>query len=242
MADQRTLLETLSSFARTLTGSFSVPDVLYDLADQVTGLLGVAGAGVSLIEGGSLRFVTTSSEAAGSIERVQEQQQAGPCVEAVKEAAPVVIGDLREGDWPDRWPTYLSVALEEGITAVAGIPMLGAEGCIGALDIYSEAPRQWTDEEILIAGALATMATAYVHHAAELDRQRRLAEQLQHALNSRVVIEQAKGILANHMDTSVDDAFQVLRDYSRSHNASLREVATAVVKLGLRIHKSDARR
>lgn len=240
MADQKTLLDTLSSFARTLTGSFSVADVLYDLADQVTGLLGLVGAGVSLVEDGSVRFVTTSSEAAGLIERIQEQQQSGPCVQAVKDQTPVLVTDLRDGEWRSRWPEYVSAALEEGVSAVAGIPMLSAEGCIGALDIYSETPRQWTEEELLTAGALATIASGYVRHASELDQQRRLAEQLQHALDSRVIIEQAKGILANHMDTSIDSAFRVLRDYSRSHSANLREVATAVVKLGLRIQKPDA--
>ena len=237
MADQRTLLDALSSFARTLTGSFSVTDVLYDLADQVAGLLGVAGAGVSLVEDGSIRFVTTSSEAAGLIERIQEQQQSGPCVQAVKDHAPVLVTDLRDGEWRSRWPQYVSAALQEGISAVAGIPMFSDGGCIGALDIYSEKPREWTEEELLTAGALAAIATGYVRHASELDQQRRLAEQLQHALDSRVIIEQAKVILANHMDTSIDNAFQVLRDYSRSHSASLREVATAVVKLGLRIQK-----
>lgn len=239
MTDQRTLLTTLSSFAQTLTGSFSVTDVLYDLADQITGLLGVLGAGVSLMEGGSIRFITTSSEAVGRLERLQEQLQSGPCVQAVAERTAVAVGDLSRGDWSTRWPRYVAQAQAEGIRSVAGIPMLSAEGCIGAIDIYSGDPREWTEEELLAAAALAAVATGYVRHASELDQQRRLTEQLQHALESRVVIEQAKGILANALGTSVDRAFEVLRRYARSHNASLRDVATAVVRLGLRIPTTD---
>lgn len=232
MADQKMLMQALSDFAGTLAKSYAVSDVLHDLSERVTGVLGIGGAGVSVQDGGKLHFVTALDERFAALERVQEAAQAGPCVDAWRSGTVVAIDDLPHT--PHRWEHYTQAAREAGVVAVAGVPMHGDGGSIGAVDLYCTARREWSPEDLASARILADMATGYVVHASELDRQRRLNEQLQEALDSRVAIEQAKGILAAGRGISVDEAFEVLRHHARSHSASLRSVAEAVVRLGLR--------
>lgn len=118
--------------------------------------------------------------------------------------------------------------------AVAALPMMVDSRSIGALNLYNHQVRQWSDDDLAAARVLADMATSYIINASELEKAQRTTEQLQEALDSRLVIEQAKGILAADGRLGMDQAYQVLRRHARSHNASLRSVAEAVVNLGLR--------
>ena len=106
---------------------------------------------------------------------------------------------------------------------------------IGALNIYSREPREWSDQDIAVAVVLAEVATSYVLNAAKLHDQEQLSEQLQQALDSRVVIEQAKGITAQRKSVTVDHAYQLMRGHARNNNASLRMVAEAIVGVGLKV-------
>jgi GAF domain-containing protein len=232
MADQQLLMRALSEFASTLAKGFAVSDVLHDLAEQVTAVLGIDGAGVSVQDGGELHFVTAHDERSTMLEGVQDAAQAGPCLDAWRSGEAVAVADLRQDQ--HGWDSYEQAAREAGVVAIAGIPMRCDSQTIGALDLYSTSPREWSDDELESARILADIATSYVIHASELDRQRRLNEQLQEALDSRIVIEQAKGILAAERQISVDAAFEVLRRHARSHSATLRSVAEAVVNLGMR--------
>ena len=105
---------------------------------------------------------------------------------------------------------------------------------LGALNLYDSARRDWSAEDVQVARLLADMATGYAANASRLDKLQHTTTQLQSALESRVVIEQSKGVLAAERSISVDRAFEVLRTYSRSHNRSLREIAEAVVNGTLR--------
>lgn len=232
MVDHQQLQGALSGFARSLAQGFAITDVLDDLARQVTSVVRVDGAGVALESGQELRFVTAIDERTTTIERAQDRHQAGPCIDAWHTRRPVTVPDLQAE--AHRWPAYAHAAAEVGIRAVASIPMNGADSCIGALDLYASAPREWSDDELLAAGVLADMATGYVVNASELDRQRRTSEQLGVALESRIIVEQAKGVLAADLNISIDEAFDVLRRHARNHNASLRSVAESVVRAGLR--------
>jgi GAF domain-containing protein len=232
VVDQGLFLRMLSEFARTLVVRYEIADVLYELAGRTTTLLDVAGAGVSLGDEGRLRFVTGVNEATVRVEQTQERAQEGVCVEAYTWGKPVMVPDLAEirGRWEDFW----NEATRVGFAAVLGIPMRLDDDVLGAVNIYSAEPRSWSDDDVATAQVLADMATSYVVNASELEKSRRTAEQLQEALQSRIVIEQAKGILAAERKIPVDDAFDVLRTHARSHNANLRAVAEAVVNLGLR--------
>jgi GAF domain-containing protein len=234
MADQALLLRALSEFAHTLVGRYDVADVLYQLAERVTEVLDVAGAGVSLGEGDGVRFVTGINAAVVRVEETQEEAQDGPCTEAFRTGKIVTASDLREVT--GKWEAVIPVALAAGFLSVAAIPMAVEGQALGALNIYSAQLRQWSDDDLTAAGVLADMATSYIISASELEKSRRTAEQLEQALESRLVIEQAKGMLAADGTLSVDQAFEKLRSHARAHNASLRSVAEAVVNLGLRPH------
>ncbi len=233
MTDQGRLLEVLTSFARHLVTDYAVSDALHDLVDGSTAVLQVAGAGVSLVDDGRLAFVTATPEQLASLERVQEDTQSGPCVDAYREGRPVVIANL--DDVPQRWPELADAAKDAGLIAVAGIPMRLNGSLIGVLNLYDDKPRDWTDDDVAGATLLADVASAYVANAQRLDRAQATADQLQHALDSRVIIEQAKGMIANQRGISVDAAFELLRSHARSHQASLRSVAEAVVNLRLQL-------
>ena len=110
-----------------------------------------------------------------------------------------------------------------------------ADQIIGALNLYARGPREWSDEDIAVAGVLADVATSYVVNASKLRQQEQLSEQLQHALESRVVIEQAKGITAQQNSVTIDQAYQLMRGHARNNNASLRTVAEAIVAVGLHV-------
>jgi GAF domain-containing protein len=232
MVDQALFLRTLSEFARTLVVRYEIADVLYDLAGRTTTLLGVAGAGVSLRDEGRLRFVTGVNEATVRVEQTQERAQDGVCVAAFTSGNRVTVPDLAAVR--DRWEDFRNEARAVGFAAVAGIPMRLDDEVLGAVNIYSAEPRAWSDEDVATARVLADMATSYLVNASELEKSRRTAEQLQEALHSRVTIEQAKGILSAERRITMDEAFNVLRDHARNHNANLRAVAEAVVNLGLR--------
>ena len=193
-------------------------------------MLGLSGSGVTMADEGRLRFVTAVSQASGELERNQEEQQAGPCRDAYD-----------AGEWSGRdggrrpLGAEFSATKSLGVAGVAGIPMRLADQIIGALNIYSPQPREWSDEDIAVAGVLADVATSYVVNASKLRQQEQLSEQLQEALESRVIIEQAKGITAQQNAVSVDDAYQLMRRHARNNNASLRVVAEAIVAVGLQV-------
>lgn len=232
MASQQLLMRALSEFVRTLARGYAVSDVLHDLAEQVTTVLGIDGAGVSVQDGDRLQFAAALDERSAALEGAQESAQAGPCIDAWHSGAAVTVDDLQRE--PQGWDAYEQAARENGVAAVAGIPMQCDSQHIGALHLYSATPRHWSADDLETARILADIATSYVVHASELDRQRRLNDQLREALDSRIVIEQAKGVIAAERRISVDAAFEILRRHARSHSATLRSVAEAVVNLGLR--------
>jgi len=233
MADQRLLFQALSDFAGTLVHRYAVADVLFSLTDHVTDVLGVTGAGVSLgDENRNLRFITAANEIITEIERVQELAQHGACVDAYQSGTVVQSNDLNA---EERWPQLVPDALRLGLRSVAAIPMRLTDDTIGSLNIYDMRARAWPDEDIQAARVLADMAVSYVTNASALERSERVREQLQQALESRVIIEQAKGMIAADQGVGIDEAFKLLRAYTRKHHASLHDVAAAIVNLGLRV-------
>jgi GAF domain-containing protein len=231
--DQPLFLQTLSRFAVVLPARYDLEASLSELTESVTAVLGLSGSGVTMAEDGRLRFVTAVSQASGELERNQEQHQAGPCRDAYETGEVVRVTDVRRES--ERWPQFATAATRLGVAGVAGIPMQLAEEIIGALNLYSPEPREWSDGDIAVASVLADVATSYVVNASKLRQQEQLSEQLQEALESRVVIEQAKGITAYKNAISVDQAYQRMRGHARSNNASLRMVAEAIVAVGLQV-------
>ena len=229
MPEPDTLLDSLERFAGALTSGYGIGDVLHNLTGEMAEVLDLTGAGVTLVHAGRQRFVTAAVEAIATLERVQETFQKGPCIDAVASAGPVAVPDINAGDANMRWPDYTMAAKTAGIQAVAGIPMLAEGEAIGAVNLYDSEPRTWSAEDLRVATIFASIATGYLAHASAARQQQRTAEQLQQALDTRLVIEQAKGVLAAQQETTVDDAFQTLRTYARAHNARIHDVSRAVV-------------
>ena len=232
MHDQLRLLHTLSAFTADMVSDYDMEDMLERLAEGVTDVLALAGSGVSLDVDGRLTFVSAVTGQVAQLERLQESLQRGPCVESCYSGEIVAVGDVRDAE--ERWGDYAEVARGLGVAAVAGIPMRLKGKGVGALNLYAGEVRDWPDEDLAAAQALADMATAYLANASRLQQQVDLSDQLSRALSSRVVVEQAKGVLAEALGVGVDEAFQRIRSYSRNHNTPLHSVASMVVEEGLR--------
>src|SRR5450631_270059 len=234
MYDQSLFIETLSRFAVVLPARYDLEAALTELTESLTKVLGLSGSGVTMVdEAGRLRFVTAVSQASGELERNQEEQQAGPCRDAYDTGEVVRVADVRAE--AARWPEFAATASRLAVAGVAGIPMRLADQIIGALNLYSPEPREWSDEDIAVAGVLADVATSYVVNASKLRQQEQLSEQLQEALESRVVFVHDTGTTAQQNAVTVDAAYQLMRRHARNNNASLRVVAEAIVAVGLHV-------
>ena len=235
MYDQALLLQTLSRFAVVLPVGYDLHDTLTELTESVTAVLGLCGSWVTMADDGQLRFLTAVSEASAELERDHAQLHPFPCPcrDAYSTGEVVRVTDIRAES--TRWPEFSASATRLSLAGVAAIPMRLADQTIGALNLYSPEPREWSDEDLGVAGVLADMATSYVVNASKLHQQEHLSEQLQEALASRVVIEQAKGITSQQSSVTLEEAYQRMRRHARSNNASLHLVAEAIVGVGLHV-------
>jgi GAF domain-containing protein len=235
MHDQALLLQALSRFAVILPARYDLQEALSELTERVTAVLDLCGSWVALADDGQLRFLTAASQASAEMERDHAQLHpfACPCRDAFSTGEVVRVSDVREES--ARWPEFAAAAGRLAIAGVAAIPMRLADQIVGALNLYSPEPRDWSDEDIEVAGVLADMATSYMVNASKLRQQVQLSEQLQEALESRVIIEQAKGMTSQQNSVTVERAYQLMRGHARSNNASLRAVAEAIVSVGLHV-------
>jgi transcriptional regulator with GAF, ATPase, and Fis domain len=229
--DHALFVRTISDFVRTLVRPYDVDAVLDDLATRVREVLHLTGAGVSLADAGKLRMVTVIPPHLAPLEEYQVQHQEGPTVDAFRASRAVVVsgrGDLAAG-----WSGYAAVAGETGTYAVAALPLALESSAFGTLTLYAE-EREWPEQDLAAAALLGDMATAYLINASTMHQQRELNEQLTHALESRIVIEQAKGVVAESRGETVERAFERIRSHARSHGAKVRDVSEAIVRMGLR--------
>ena len=235
MYNQSLLLQTLSRFAVILPARYDVQEALSELKESVTAVLGLSGSWVTMADDGRLSFLTAMSQVSAELERDHAHLHpfSCPCRDAYSTGEVVRVTDVREQS--TRWPEFSAFATRLSLAGVAAIPMRLADEIIGALNLYSPEPRDWSDEDIAVAGVLANVATSYVVNASKLRQQQQLTEQLQEALKSRVIIEQAKGITAQQRAISVSQAYQLMRGHARRNNASLRVVAEAIVAVGLQV-------
>ncbi|KQY56492.1 GAF and ANTAR domain-containing protein [Nocardioides sp. Root140] len=232
--DHTSFLNTLTEFSSRLLASYDVDSILAELAERLTQLFGLAGSGVMVAApDGRLEFVAAVPEEFAILERQQAGSQDGPCATAYRSGRTVVVPDLAAE--PHRWPTYVALAGTIGVRAVAGLPMCLAGRSVGAVNLYSAAPRQWSESDLVAARVLANLATSFLINASLFDEQRRLTDQLQAALDSRIVIEQAKGVLSADRGISVDEAFERIRSHARARGQRIRDVAAAIVGAGSRL-------
>jgi GAF domain-containing protein len=221
--DGHLLSDTFVELTDTMVADFDIIDFLHVLTSRSVELLNVSAAGLLLADPrGELRVVAASSEAARLLELFQLQSDQGPCLDCFRSGHPVAVTDLSADQ---RWPQFTAAAGQAGFSAMQALPMRLRDQVIGALNLFRVAAGAFDAEVVHIGQALADVATISLLHERSMRRTDTLNEQLQTALNSRVVIEQAKGKLAERLGIDVDQAFALLRDQARHHNQRLSDLA-----------------
>ncbi len=226
--DGELLSATFVELTDTLVAGFDVIDFLHVLTNRSVQLLDVSAAGLLLADPrGELRVVAASSEAARLLELFQLQSDQGPCLDCFRTGRPVAAADLATAT--ARWPRFAAAARDAGFGAVQALPMRLRDQVIGALNLFRADAGALAPADIRVGQALADVATISLLHERSMRHSDTLNEQLQAALNSRVVIEQAKGKLAERLGVDMDQAFSLLRDRARTSNRRLSDLARAFV-------------
>ncbi len=225
--DGQLLSETFVELTDTMVADFDIIDFLHVLTRRSVELLNVSAAGLLLADPrGQLRVVAASSEAARLLELFQLQGDQGPCLDCFRTGQPVAATDLSADR---RWPSFADAAGQAGFSAVQALPMRLRDQVIGALNLFRDTAGDFDADSVHVGQALADVATISLLHERSMRRSDTLNEQLQAALNSRVVIEQAKGKLAERLGIDVNQAFALLRDQARNSNQRLSDLARTVV-------------
>ena len=228
MTRESDVVKTLVDMADTLVDDYDVVDMLTGLADQCVSLLGVSAAGVMLAAPGSdLNLVASSSEAMRLLELFELQAEEGPCLDAYRTGEPVEQQNLEAG--AGLWPSFAAAALQAGFQSALALPLRLRKVTLGALNLLGTSREPMAAADLIVARAFADLAALSIaQHRASVDAQR-LNEQLSAALTSRIVIEQAKGVISERAGIDLTEAFSRLRGFARSSNSRLTDVARAAV-------------
>jgi transcriptional regulator with GAF, ATPase, and Fis domain len=228
MANQQLLVETLVALADTLVDDYDVIDFMQTLAERSVELLDVAAAGIMLADADDrLRHVACSSEQMRLVEVLELQLEEGPCFDAFREQT--AVRSDTAADAAARWPRFAPHAGDAGFVAVSAVPLRLRGQAVGALNLFSDRAGALGDDDLGVVQAMADIATIGILQERLIHDRGVLTSQLETALESRVVIEQAKGIVAERNHISVDEAFQQIRRFTRNTNQLLSNTARDIV-------------
>jgi GAF domain-containing protein len=228
MAREQALLAAFIEFADTIVDEYDIVEFLHRLAARCVELLDASEVGIMLADrDGTLHYVASSSERMRLIELFELQHDQGPCLDAFRSGQPLHSSLADEALM--RWPNFAPHAREVGFLSVSAVPLRLRSEVIGALNLFSNATAPLADDDQKVAQALADIATIGILQERALQDARVVTSQLEAALESRIVIEQAKGIVAERTRVSIDVAFTTLRGYARTHNLLLSPTAHNVV-------------
>ena len=233
------LVDTLVTLADTLVDNYDLIDFLQMLAERCVDLVDVSAAGIMLCdEDGLLRHAACSDETMRTVELFELQHQEGPCYDAYRTAATVVCSSFEEA--ARRWPQFATAAHDYGFRAVAGVPMRLRNDVIGALNLFSRESRVLSDDDVRVVQALADVATIGILQERAIREGHLVVGQLRGALESRIVIEQAKGVVAERSHVAVDEAFAMIRGFARANNRLLGDIARGVVDGSITLDRNEA--
>ncbi len=232
MANRETLLaDTFLTLADTLVEDFDVIDVLHTLSLRCVEILDAAATGILLADpNGFLQVMAAFNEAMNVLELFQIQNEEGPCLEAFRTGQVVTHDDLRR---PNPWSHFTVLALESDFVSVHAIPMVVRSSVLGTMNLFRSTAGPLDPADVVVAQALAHAATLTLLQNQAAANAHRLTAQLQGALNSRVTIEQAKGVISELAHINTDEAFVRMHAFARNHNAKLTDVAGRVVSRSL---------
>ena len=231
MISSELLSDLFVDVADTLIDDFDLVDFLVTLCEHTTLVSGADAVGIVLADHhGNLRFMASSNESGKALELYQLQADEGPCLDAVRTKEAVVNADL--GEAIDLWPVFAPLSLGAGFRSVHAFPMRLRDEVIGALNLFCIPSMRFDEREVRVVQSLADVATIAILQERSVARAEAVTEQLQGALNSRTVIEQAKGALSRVDGISVEEAFVRLRRRARAERRRLVEVAADVVAGG----------
>ncbi len=228
MTREERIVETLVELSNTMADHFDVFELLHRLVERSLELMECTEVGLLLANvDGDLQVMASSSECSETLNLLQSRNQEGPCFDCYHGSTPVFSGNLRAAR--ERWPIFAPAAVQNGINSVHAIPMRVHGRTIGALNLFRNSIGLLAARDVLLGQGMADIAAVTLVQERAMRESRGVVQQLQSALNSRVVIEQAKGVLAERLKVSVDVAFANIRDYARAHNSRLVDVAREVI-------------
>lgn len=228
MTTEQRLTQVFVELADTLVAEFDALDFLSTLTERSVELLKADAAGVILNDlRGNLHVVASTSDAAQLLELFELQNDEGPCLDCFKDGRAVVNVEIAEARL--RWPRFSAAAAEVGYRSAHAIPLRLRDSVVGAMNLFCRDDARLSDEDVALGQALADIATIGLLQERAVRQSELIAEQLQTALNSRVMVEQAKGVLLASAAVDVDQAFRLMRDYSRRNNLPLKVVAQSLI-------------
>lgn len=234
-ADQRErdIVRAFVDLSTELVNDYDMLEMLSQLTTNCASLLDVASVGLLLADDrGVLHLAAASSERSHQLELFQLQRNEGPCLDCYRSGAPVTVPDMAAEQ--ERWPQFSRAVLGAGFKSVHAVPMRLRGRVLGALNLFGEGVGVLEDSDLDLAQALAYVACVAIVNEKSASDHLTVNSQLQHALTSRIVLEQAKGVIAQTGGLEIDDAFKVLRRYARDHGRKLGDIAHDVVNRELR--------
>lgn len=233
VSDSQVLVAAVSRLADAVAVVGETPRMVRQLMDSAIDVLDLAGCTVTLVQDGPERFTEATPDALLEVERCQHRTGRGPCVAAMRHGAPIAVTNI--GCRRAVWQEFCAEAVRQQVSSVVVVPMRSGDVTVGALGMYTHEPRDWTEQDLSVGGLLASMAAGHIVKSTAIRRQEQLTEQLMHALDTRIIVEQAKGVLANAGRTTPDAAYELIRAHARTNRVPVQAVAKAIVELGLRI-------
>lgn len=225
---EKQLLDTLTFVADTLVDDFDVVDFLHDLVDRCAAIFDAVDVGLVLAdEHGELVVMASTNERLHLIEVLQLSAGNGPCVDAYHSGALVTAGDIEE--IARRWPPFASAARDSGYQSVHAVPLRLRQGTIGSLNLFSDKLGELDPRDVPAAQTIADVCTIGLVQERTIREASLARDQLQHALDARIVIEQAKGVIAHSRDIDMETAWRMLRQRARSHQARVTDIARGVI-------------
>ncbi|GAA3875469.1 GAF and ANTAR domain-containing protein [Leifsonia kafniensis] len=228
------LIETFVTLADTLVGGYDVVDLLHTLVESCAELLDASAAGILLADAeGELEVVASTNERSLLVELMQLRVSGGPCFECVTTGKPIAVPDIDQVG--PRWPQFRAAAREQGFLSVQAVPLRLRAMTIGSLNLFWEQKRVLDPRDVDIAQALADVATISILQERAIRESDVARQQLQRALDSRVLIEQAKGVVSHTRNTTMEESFVLIRTYARAHQVALGDVAAEIVARTLEV-------